>query len=312
MALYKRGGIWWLYVTIEGRRIRRSTGQTSKAEASKAEAEFKSRAKLEKESGKTLNDAIKLWLTTAKRTDKEKSALRIFLKLYPNRPLSEVLGHDILDALSIKSASNTNRIVNSVRAAVNLAHKRDWCAEIKITRKKVVTSRLRFLSEKEWKRLEAELPSHLKAMAQFAISTGLRQSNVLGLKWQNIDLNRGVAWVDASESKSDKSISVPLSAYAQDVLRTQIGQHDVFVFTYNKKPVHSVKTAWAKALKRAKVLDFRWHDLRHTWASWHVMNGTPLAVLKELGGWHDISMVMRYSHLSPEHLVQYAGNASVA
>ncbi len=67
----------------------------------------------------------------------------------------------------------------------------------------------------------------------------------------------------------------------------------------------------AIALKRAGITDFRWHDLRHTWASWHIQNGTPLHVLQELGGWADSSMVLRYAHLSSEHLQSYAGNAGV-
>ena len=52
--------------------------------------------------------------------------------------------------------------------------------------------------------------------------------------------------------------------------------------------------------------DFRWHDLRHTWASWHVQAGTPIHVLQELGGWSDIRMVQKYAHLAPEHLAEYA------
>ena len=66
---------------------------------------------------------------------------------------------------------------------------------------------------------------------------------------------------------------------------------------------------WEKALIRANIIDFRWHDLRHTWASWHVQNGTPLHVLKELGGWSDLTMVLRYAHLSSKHLEEYAGNS---
>ena len=65
-----------------------------------------------------------------------------------------------------------------------------------------------------------------------------------------------------------------------------------------------------KALKRAHVEDFRWHDLRHTWASWHVQAGTPLNVLQELGGLSDYSMVLRYAHLAPEHLAEYANKIS--
>jgi len=59
-------------------------------------------------------------------------------------------------------------------------------------------------------------------------------------------------------------------------------------------------------VKRAGPEDFRWHDLRHTRASWHVLQGTPLHVLQELSGWETAEMVRRYAHLSPEHLAEYA------
>ena len=79
------------------------------------------------------------------------------------------------------------------------------------------------------------------------------------------------------------------------------------MFTYKGKPVTKANNhAWRKALVRAGIEDFRWHDLRHTWASWHVQQGTPLYVLQELGGWSDYEMVRRYAHLSAEHLAQYA------
>jgi integrase len=82
-----------------------------------------------------------------------------------------------------------------------------------------------------------------------------------------------------------------------------------YVFVYNGKTVLRANNhAWKKALLRAGIDDFRWHDLRHTWASWHVQAGTPLNVLQELGGWADYKMVLRYAHLAPEHLAQHAAN----
>ncbi len=59
-------------------------------------------------------------------------------------------------------------------------------------------------------------------------------------------------------------------------------------------------------LGKAGKEDFRWHDLRHTWASWHVQAGTPLNVLQELGGWESVDMVRRYAHLAVDHLTEYA------
>jgi integrase len=79
------------------------------------------------------------------------------------------------------------------------------------------------------------------------------------------------------------------------------------VFSYEGKSIRQVSTkAWYAALERAGITDFRWHDLRHTWASWHVQNGTPLHALQELGGWESSEMVRRYAHFSAEHLAPYA------
>lgn len=64
--------------------------------------------------------------------------------------------------------------------------------------------------------------------------------------------------------------------------------------------------AWYKALKRSGIEDFRWHDLRHTWASWHVQQGTPLFALQEMAGWETEKMVRRYAHLAVGHLAVYA------
>ena len=63
---------------------------------------------------------------------------------------------------------------------------------------------------------------------------------------------------------------------------------------------------FTKACRATEIENFRWHDLRHTWASWHVQAGTLLHVLQELGGWSTIAMVQRYAHLSPEHLAEHA------
>jgi integrase len=72
------------------------------------------------------------------------------------------------------------------------------------------------------------------------------------------------------------------------------------VFSYKGKPIRQVSTkAWYAALERAGITDFRWHDLRHTWASWHVQNGTPLHALQGLGGWDSPEMVRRDAHFRP-------------
>lgn len=93
------------------------------------------------------------------------------------------------------------------------------------------------------------------------------------------------AWMHGDEAKSGKAIAIPLNADAINVLKKRTGTHPAYVFTYRGGPVSKVSTrAWWNALERAGIKNFRWHDLRHTWASWHVQNGTSLQELQMLGG----------------------------
>lgn len=104
---------------------------------------------------------------------------------------------------------------------------------------------------------------------------------------------------------------MPLNADAMTVLERRRGRHAQHVFTWRDRPVWQVNTkAWRKALQRAGAADFRWHDLRHTWASYHAQSGTPLNVLQEMGGWRSHEMVLRYSHLSASYLLAHAERIS--
>ncbi|WP_367025438.1 site-specific integrase [Methylococcus sp. ANG] len=171
--------------------------------------------------------------------------------------------------------------------------------------------RVRWITPEEARRLLEELPAHLSAMARFSLERGLRRANVTGLQWSQVDLVRRCAWIHPDQAKARKAIAVPLSNGAVVVIREQEGKHPTHVFTYQGKPIQEVNTkAWRNALKRAGIEDFRWHDLRHTWASWHVQAGTPLHALQELGGWETVDMVRRYAHLSSEHLAGYVDRVS--
>jgi len=95
---------------------------------------------------------------------------------------------------------------------------------------------------------------------------------------------------------------VPLNKQARELLGALPGPRTGSVWP----GVRLYATTWDAACQRAGLAGFRFHDLRHTWASWHAMAGTPLSVLQELGGWHSPQMVQRYAHLSPEHLAAAA------
>ncbi|MCW5621413.1 MAG: site-specific integrase [Burkholderiales bacterium] len=170
---------------------------------------------------------------------------------------------------------------------------------------------VRWLRPEEAERLLKALPLHAHPVVSFALATGLRKANVLGLCWDQVDLERHLVHISAADAKGKKNLGLPLSEKAVQILRGQLGRHERAVFTYRGRPVRDLDSkAWKTALKRAKIDPrFRNHDLRHTWASWHLQAGTPLEVLRQLGGWSTLDMVMTYAHLSTSHLAQFADNS---
>ena len=172
--------------------------------------------------------------------------------------------------------------------------------------------RTRWLTAEEWQRLRAALDEEselLRQAAEFTLETGLRENNVLNLEWGQIDMRRRVAWLHGDQMKAGKSLGVPLNDAACAILASRRSAHKAYVFAHPESglPLYKASNrAWYAALRKAKLVGFRWHDLRHTWASWHVMNGTRLEELQRLGGWATAQMVQRYAHLSTEHLAAAA------
>ena len=180
----------------------------------------------------------------------------------------------------------------------------EWIDKVpKIRLFKESNSRERSLTFDQVKALMQELPMHQRETVMFALATGLRQRNVLDLEWSQVNLALRHAWIHASQSKNRRPIAIPLNDTAINVLQRQLGKHETRVFTYAGKPLKAANTkAWGNALKRAGITDFRWHDLRHTWATWQRQAGTPTHELQRLGGWRTGAMVERYAHLAPESL----------
>jgi integrase len=146
-------------------------------------------------------------------------------------------------------------------------------------------------------------------MTLFSLATGLRQGNVKGLKWSQIDLARRIVVIEGDEMKAGRDHALPLPDVAVEVLKRQIGRHDVFVFVNdNGEPVRSGNHGtWRDACRRAGIEDFRQHDLRHTWATTLVQAGVPDGVLQALGAWETPKMVKRYAHHSADSMRKFTG-----
>lgn len=321
MALYKRDGLWWIDISHQGRRIRKSTGTAVKKDAQYFHDQFKSDiwhyGHLNEKPQKTWQEAVTRWFEESKhkRTlDEDRKNLR-WAHPYLHQHFLCDIHADVIEAMAkAKEATGitpatVNRLLAVVRSILRKA-KNEWgWIEVmpKIRLRKEENERIRWLAPHEASCLLKELPEHLKNMAGFTLATGLRASNVTGLCWKDVDLERAHALIHPDQSKSKKAIPIPLNEDAISILRKQLGKHPVYVFTYKDEHVNACNTrAWRKALDRAKISDFRWHDLRHTWASWHVQNGTSLQELQQLGGWSNFDMVLRYAHLSSNHLREAA------
>ena len=156
-----------------------------------------------------------------------------------------------------------------------------------IKTKKPVSKRIRWLTKDEANRLIDCMPDSIRPVVTFALSTGLRRSNILDLEWTQVDMQgKRSRWVFVHTKAGTRPDGTKTPAVRK--MRTDDN------------------TAWRIGLNRAGITDFRFHDLRHTWASWLIQAGVPLSALQEMGGWESIEMVQRYAHLAPNHLTGHA------
>jgi integrase len=322
MSLRKRGGIWWVDVIApNGERIRRTAGTANKALAQEFRDRVKSElwriAKLGEKPRRTWNEAVVRWLKEKSHKATIKGDVNLLRWLDPFLGGSDLatITRTTLDQITEEklargcSNATVNRTLGLVRAILRrCVNEWEWlerAPQVRMLREP--TRRIRFLTHEEAQRLLAELPEHLADMAAFSLATGLRAANVTGLQWKQVDLTRQLAWVHPDQAKGRRAIAVPLNSEAMALVRKQVGKHSTYVFSFRGQPVVQLSTkAWYAALQRAGIEDFRWHDLRHCWASWHVQKGTPLFALQELGGWQSPEMVRRYAHLAADHLAPYA------
>ncbi len=326
MALFKRANsrFWWVRFTApDGRQIRESAQTTDRKSAQEYEDQRKAELWRQQRLGERprylWQQAVERWLIEAEgkaTLEDQKGHLRWVHPYLYDRHV-DAIDRNLIDKITMArrregvSNATVNRTLEVVRAILRRARDDwEWIDRAPAVRMlPEVKRRIRWLTREEADRLLDELPEHLETMARFSLATGLRERNVTRLEWSQVDLARRTAWIHPDQAKARKPIAVPLNTEAMVVLRKELGKHSTRVFTYKRQPVDKGNTrAWRLALQRAGIEDFRWHDLRHTWASWHVQNGTPLNVLQELGGWSCYSMVQRYAHLSAEHLAEYANN----
>ena len=313
----KDSSYWWIDVVLpNGKRIRQSTGTENRAEAKAFVARLKVDAFRESHLGiksrRTWQEAVVRYLVVKSNLRSIEDVKRICCKLDP------YLGHLALDQITgdilwqvIQSelgkgnkAATVNRYLALIRCLFRMARD-EWQWVESFPKIRLLTGEVerdRWLTREEADRLIAACPAHLAALVRFALATGCRASEITGLEWNRVDLERRTAWLDHTKNGTPRG--VPLNRDAVAVLEAQQGKHRRFCFSYQGKPITwgLTNSAWHAALEKAGIEDFRFHDLRHTWASWHRQAGTSCDELKDLGGWKSRVMVDRYAKYATEHL----------
>jgi integrase len=218
------------------------------------------------------------------------------------------------DALGdIRSPATVVRYLAALSHVFKIAvNEWQWVSENparKVTRPTEPDGRVRFLDDDERQRLliackESSNP-WLYMCVILALSSGMRQAELMGLKWPDVNLKDG--YLILHKTKNGTRRRVPLAGLALELLRehAKIRRLDTpLLFPSHSNPQKPIdlRSAFQYALERAEIKDFHWHDIRHTTASYLIMNGASLAEIAEILGHKTLEMVKRYAHLSDGHV----------
>jgi len=326
-----KNGVWKLDYRLpdgtgtEGRgtRIKKKTQiqnrRGAEAEWAKMKTELlenPSLARLQKGSFSELCSEYLAYSKTNKASWKaDRSRLKNMLQFFgDNLPINKITSQLVerykSQRLSLVKASTLNREISLMKHLMRKAVEWGYLSVnptegIKQLREE--NKMLRFISMNEWQRLHFVADDHLRLILELGFYTGMRRSEIRNLKWTHVDLSR--RQLEIINSKSGKKRFVDIGEILFNTLQ-EVTENSVSEFVVTGRQGGQSKDwtgAFKKALKEAQIEDFRFHDLRHSFASHLVMGGTPLVTVSELLGHSNIQMTMRYSHLSPAHKRQAIG-----
>lgn len=320
MPLYRRPNspFWWVRI---GRATRRSTGTANRAQAEEYEHALTQRLwrinKLGDRGAVSWRDAATRWLNDSRRLrQRDRDCLAWLDPRIGDDPVISCAHPDTLEELRKDgiaegwSPSTVDRVMGTVSAVLRKCVEWEYIERApRVPMYRQPSDEPRWLTPEEFERLCRELPEHLGLAARVAVSTLLRMRTMLRLTWDRVDMREARAWVPQRHQKAGRSFGLPLSSDALKALRKlrRLNPEGAHVFQWQGRQIDDCNTlAFQDAVKRAGVGPLRWHDLRHTGASWAVQSGVTLQEIMLLGDWKDYRSVLRYAHLAPSHAAQAA------
>lgn len=313
IKLYKRGNVYWCSVTTNGRRLRFSTKCVDKVSAEERAWNIASNRNI-LQTSQSINlrwsHAVNKYLAeiTYKCTKEQlgdKSKLSWVSAQIGNPLLSDITKAQLMSIIDIKRTKNgistANRYISVINSVLGRAFNEwGWLrSPLKLKCSKEKIKAFKWITKKEASILTSKCPIWLKPIVCMALKTGLRRSNIFNIKWEDVSLENKVMWVNSKDSKSGKAVRVPLDEVALIVLRTQARYKATRMGYIFDRDHLLTKRMWDDVCKQANLPGLRFHDLRHTFASWKVQSGVPIYEVMKLMGHSDIKSTLRYAHLEP-------------
>jgi len=320
MAIKKlKSGKYQIDYYFQGRRIRETYPNRKTAEQALmkrkieiAEGKFLDKRKEEKIKFKDFaEEFIEVYAKPNKKSWKrDQLSMKHLKKHFGEKYLSQITSYDIenykKERIKEVSPSTINRELACLKTMFNKAIewkkvKENPVREVKLFKEN--NERIRYLKEDEIKKLLNNLSGSLRIIVIIALNTGMRLSEILNLRWEDIDFSTKLIYI--RESKSGESREIPMTDIVYNTLwdlkfTSQLkGRVSPFVFKGIKK--YWVSHRFHYIVKKLGIKDFRFHDLRHTFASYLAMMGVNLKTIQELLGHKTFKMTLRYAHLSKDY-----------
>lgn len=327
MSIRLRNGVWHVdFRAPSGQRVRHSAGTPDKKQAQeyhdRLKAQLWRQSRLGEQPDRGYDEAAIRFLAACEgQSDYDSKAryIEYWRQHLGGLTIGQITADDVLGNLPthrtykhkgptpLKPATK-NRYLATIRTMLNMCVTWGWIIKAPhLPAMKEPRRRIRWITPAEAQALISAIPQQwLRNACILGFATGMREDELYSLEWPQVNMRNRSAWVEGDQAKSGRARAIPLNADALAVLE-RLQRKDGYVLTRNGKRINGGDDRmFAKASADAGIKNFRFHDIRHTWASWHAQAGTPLLVLQKLGGWETLEMVMKYAHLAPSHLADHA------
>lgn len=328
-GIYKRGNVYWIrYAGLDGRTVFESSGSDKfryaealliqRRQSIKEGKQPEARKKIPNVSFKAMSIDYLQWAKRQRAYKQKEILIKQLVDIFGGYPL-RMFNTRLIEQYQTERLEKGNKPATINRHIATIKHMFtkavEWDMVEEETLKRIRKAklleennrRLRYLSKEECQELVNACADHLKPIVITALNTGMRRGEILSLKWENVDLKHGFILLDMTMTKNGERREIPVNDTLRATLTGIQRRLDIpYVFwdPSTGLPYGDIKNSFKGACRRAGIKDFRFHDLRHTFASYLVMAGIDIATVRELLGHKTLTMTLRYAHLAPSHKVK--------